>query len=62
MSYQPGEPIGIETTEQLRQYLREELRLIARELSETDALELRNRNAAPVKPRDGMIVAADGVQ
>lgn len=60
MTYVPNEHTSLETVEQLAYYLREELRAISRELSETTTLELRTRYVAPERPRDGMIVSADG--
>lgn len=61
MPYTPNEQTSIETIPQLVDYLRREFRAISRELSETTVLELRTSFAAPKKPRDGMIVSADGV-
>lgn len=65
MAYEPGtlRLHGEETyekLEELREQLQRELDAIAREFSETTALELRPRHAEPKKPRDGMIVYADG--
>ena len=41
-------------------WIEQELGALAREGGETLTLELRISNVAPVRPRDGMIVAADG--
>jgi hypothetical protein len=60
MVYRPNERGGIETVDQLLAYVREELRSIAKESSETTTLELRLIYAAPTRPREGMLVAADG--
>lgn len=54
--YEPGIP----PNEYSGPWLQDELRELARALSETLALELRVTNAIPVKPREGMIVYADG--
>jgi len=58
--YNPRQIPDIQDLSELRQWLEEELRFLARELSETTALELRPVNAAPIRPRDGMIIYADG--
>lgn len=60
MAYVPNEPSNVEDAEQLRLWMLQELRAISKELNETQALELRVTNVAPKRPRDGMIVAADG--
>jgi hypothetical protein len=44
----------------LFQWMEGELDAIAQDSQETNALELRETNAAPSKPREGMIVRADG--
>lgn len=62
MAYVPNERASIETVEQLREYLRDELRAVARELSETTTLELRTVFREPERPREGMIVSADGTE
>ena len=59
--YVPNEPIGLEDFEKLTEYLITELRAVSGAFQETDALDLRPRGAEPRKPRDGMIVYADGV-
>ncbi len=48
------------TVEELVQYLSTELLAVYQALSEADALELRETHAEPKRPRDGMIVFADG--
>lgn len=50
----------INTLEELRTYVEEELKKIADESAETTSLELRQIFVAPTKPREGMIVSADG--
>jgi hypothetical protein len=44
----------------MKAYVEEELLAIARSLSEQTELELRPIHAEPTKPREGMIVFADG--
>lgn len=61
MAYTPKSTTNIKTIEELRWYVSEELRRISVTLSETTELELRLRAVAPEKPREGMIVSADGV-
>lgn len=61
MAYVPGEPANLESIEQVRSWVLEELRSISKELNETTSLELRTRFVEPKRPRDGMIVSADGV-
>jgi hypothetical protein len=58
--YVPGVSASIETLEELRQYIEGELKKIADETAETIALELRPSFVAPERPREGMIVCADG--
>lgn len=60
--YSPNETINPSTLEQLRDYLREELRAIAREMVRTELVQLQVLYVEPAKPRDGMIVAADGTE
>ena len=60
VSYQPTEPASIDNVEQLRIYVRDELRAIARELSEMEVVDLRTTHRDPIRPREGMIVYADG--
>lgn len=60
MPYVPRPMKGSEELEELRKYVEDELLAISRDLSETVALELRPIYAAPTRPREGMIVFADG--
>jgi hypothetical protein len=48
------------TLEELEKYVLGELQKLTQELQETTALELRPRAVEPTKPREGMIVFADG--
>ena len=62
MAYTPSEKTNIETVEQLRQWMLEELRSISKELNDTTALELRDRFVEPTRPRNGMIAATDATE
>jgi len=61
MTYNPSSPLNVVDIESLRQYLDRELKAIAKEMAETNALDLRQVGQAPKKPRAGMIASADGV-
>lgn len=60
MPYVPSRPTTIASLADLREYIDYELQAIAKEFGETIALELRQVDRAPDKPREGMIVSADG--
>ena len=60
MPYVPSVFRGEASPESLRRYLEEELLAISRNFSETTALDLRPIHAPPLRPREGMIVFADG--
>jgi len=60
MAYVPTERTNITDIETLRAWATEEFRAISRELNETTALELRTVHVEPKRPREGMIVVADG--
>lgn len=60
MPYNQQPPADIRTVEDMRRWVEEELKAIARELAETQALELRPIHREPTRPREGMIVCADG--
>lgn len=60
MAYRGRAFSGELTLEALRRYVEEELDAIARDQAETSELELRPVYAEPAKPREGMIVFADG--
>lgn len=62
MAYTPRQGIQARTVEELLRYVQEEFRRVSVSLSETTELELRPRFVAPDKPREGMIVFADGTQ
>ncbi len=48
------------TVEELVQYLQTELLAVYQALAEAEALDLRVTHQEPERPRDGMIVFADG--
>lgn len=52
---------GQTTPEALLEYIERELETISRESGETQALDLRPVHALPIRPREGMIIYADGV-
>lgn len=60
--YVPSAMPGDDSVDSLKKYLEDELAAISEHLMETTALDLRPVNAAPKRPRDGMIVYADGTQ
>lgn len=61
MAYTPKPPVTITTFEDLRQWVDDELHQIARQEGEgREDLRLRVLYAEPRRPRDGMIVYADG--
>lgn len=60
MPYRPDLFRAELSLDSLAVYLQNELLAISRELTETTALELRPVHRAPDKPREGMIVFADG--
>lgn len=60
MSYSPTRIGEIDSLEGLREYVQEELEKISKEFNETIALDLRTVHQAPKRPREGMIVSADG--
>lgn len=59
MTYTPGGR-AIKDLDDLRLYVDEELTRLSKELAETTALENRPISVAPTRPREGMIVFADG--
>jgi hypothetical protein len=60
MTYVPSRPPQLQTLADLQKWVEEELQAIARDQGETIALELRPIFVAPAKPREGMIIYADG--
>lgn len=60
MPYTPNIPTDVADVESLQRWMLEELARISSEFSESIAVELRQVAFAPVKPREGMIVSADG--
>lgn len=62
MPYTPLTSVNITTLDELREFVQREFASISKELAETTVLELRPVYRAPEKPREGMIVSADGVE
>jgi hypothetical protein len=60
VSYNPRELPDEGDVGELRQWLREELRILSKSLNETTEVDLRASKSAPTRPREGMIVHADG--
>lgn len=60
MAYSPNIPPEFSDISGLREWLMVELERLAADLRETTVLELRPVGAAPTKPREGMIVSANG--
>lgn len=60
MAYAPGPIQGEIKDPELVAYIQRELQAISDVLAETQEIELRPRNSAPTKIREGMIVFADG--
>lgn len=60
MVYVPSVGASIQTLDELRKYVEAELKKLGDESAETTALELRPIYVEPLKPREGMIVCADG--
>ena len=58
--YTPKPFIGESTVEALSKYVQDELEAISRDQQETTALDLRTVHREPSRPREGMIVSADG--
>lgn len=59
MPYNPTTFTGT-TLDEHKRWVQDEFQRLARSLSETIALDLRPVHVAPDKPREGMIVYADG--
>lgn len=62
MPYSPQPPASIQSVEELRQWLQDELRNVALAINETQIVDLRPSYRAPERLRDGVIVYADGTQ
>lgn len=60
MPYSPSRGVNVTTVDALRNYVDGELKRISQALNETTALDLRPVHVAPLRPREGMIVFADG--
>lgn len=62
MAYTPPHSINISTLDELREFVQREFAAISKELAETTVLDLRPVYREPEKPREGMIVSADGTE
>lgn len=60
MPYNFNQIPEVATVEELRSWLIEEFKTISQSLNEATELELRASKHAPIRPREGMIVHADG--
>lgn len=60
MTYQPTKSPQITTVDELRRYLEEELRSIAREMETPEFVVFQVRTVAPTRPAAGMVAFADG--
>ena len=60
MTYQPKKAPEIQTVEDLRRYIDDELLSIAREMETPEFVVYQVRNVAPTRPTAGMIAFADG--
>lgn len=60
MTYTPGTTPKIDDADDLRKYVEDELKKIAQALNEQIAVDLRPVFRAPDRPREGMLVYADG--
>ena len=60
MTYNPARIGDVSNLEELRRYVEEELEKLSKEFNETIALDLRTVHQEPKRPREGMIVSADG--
>lgn len=59
MTYSP-KPCSVSDLTSLVRFLDDELQSISRAFQEADVLELRETNKEPVRPKEGIIVLADG--
>lgn len=60
MVYNPGRSGNLLSVDDLRQFVVEEFEKISKEFNEQIAVDLRKVYREPERPRDGMIVSADG--
>jgi hypothetical protein len=60
MPYTPTVPPEFANVSEAREWFVNELRRVSEEFNETIAIELRQVGKAPTRPREGMIVSADG--
>lgn len=60
MSYTPSRVPTIQTLDELRGFVEEELKLLAKQLLTNELVRLEVLHVEPVRLRDGMVVYADG--
>lgn len=60
MPYEPRPLIGPKDTNGVQKWAENEFAQVGKHLREMDAIDLRQVNRAPKKPRIGLIVYADG--
>lgn len=60
MAYSARDPASLTTIEDLKLFLAEELARIEESLQEVEHVQLVEMHVEPEKPRDGVIVLADG--
>jgi len=59
-TYQPKSVAAVQSLEDMRFWVEDELGAIASQFADTKVVELRPRGDAPLRPREGMLVYADG--
>jgi len=58
--YMPSQMPEVKDLEDLRRYVETEFAAVARSMVEVSAVDLRPIHTVPTRPREGMIVVADG--
>lgn len=60
MTYTPTRVPNLTTVDELRKFVEEEFQLLSRSFQNTKNLQIEVLHTEPAKPREGMIVYADG--